>query len=76
MAGPEQLRPRGQHDSVALGILITVVLLFGFWVPLDRLGRMVLQIPDSTRDLALTRKTTDIERQQGIRLDQFQDILE
>ena len=37
----------------------------GFWFPLDRLGRMVLQIPETTRYLALTKQEQLIARQRA-----------
>ena len=58
----EQLRPRGQHDYVRCGSSGYRNCSRWFWFPLDRLVRMVIQIPETTRHLALYRQEQLISR--------------
>ena len=58
----EQLRPRRQHDHVRCRSSDYSNSSRWFWFPRDRLGRMVLQIPKTTRYLPLTRQEQLISR--------------
>jgi hypothetical protein len=61
----KQLRPRRQHDYVRCGSSGYRNCSRWFWFPLDRLGRMVLQIPETTRSVALYRQEQLISRSTG-----------